>query len=219
MKKFNFLFPLIVIMVFSSCVTPPLEEMKKAQDAVIRAENDADAVSYALNTLISAREALTKMQSAADAKRYEAAKNLAAEASSLAERALVEGKAGAAQSRDEAAQNLAGGTTSLAERAERLAGTAQARDEAADLISSLKEALAETSNALNNAKQVKNIQVDFDSLSQDMDLANKNYDEAKQSFEDNSYKDAITKAMATRSIISGINTRLNEAARGTSRKQ
>jgi hypothetical protein len=102
MKKLYFICTLFVITALSSCVTPPLEEMNKAQDAVIRAENDVDAVTYASDTIVRAREALTKMQSEANAKRYDAAKNLAAEAINLAERAITEGKAGLAQARDEA---------------------------------------------------------------------------------------------------------------------
>jgi hypothetical protein len=66
---------------------------------------------------------------------------------------------------------------------------------------------------------VRNIQVDFDSLSEDMDFANKTYDDAQQSLQANSYKDAFTKARAVRSVISSVNTRLNEAAQIVSRKQ
>ena len=182
---------LIIIFALAACVAPPLEDMNKAQDAVTRAENDADAVMYAPNTLIRAREALTNMQSEADAKRYDAAKNYAAEAIANAERALVEGKAGAAR----------------------------VRDEAANLINSLSGPLAETSSAVNAAKEVQNIQLDFDLLSQDMDTAERTYSDAQQSLQANAYREAITRAEAVRSLLSDINTRLSEAAQATSRKQ
>jgi len=175
----------------SACATPPTEEMNKAQDAVIRAESDADAVAYAGNTLVRARDALTRMQSEADAKRYDEAKNYAAEAVSFAERAIADGKAGAAR----------------------------AMDEAANLISGLSDPLEETSSALDAAREVQDIQLDFDSVSQEMNLAQQTYDDALQSFQNDDYKDAIDKGQTVRSLLSDVNSELSQAAQATSRKQ
>ena len=193
MKKFTVtLLALSVLGLFlAACAKPPTEEMNKAQDAVIRAENDADAVNYAGNTLIRARDALVKMQTEADAKRYDAAKNLAAEAVSTAEKAIEEGKTGAAR----------------------------AKDEAANLLNSLSGPLADTLNALNAAKQIKGLNFDFNALSADLDLANKTYDDAKQSLLANNYREAAIKGQSVRSLLAGINTSINEAVQAKSRKQ
>ena len=195
MKKFTIILAAIFVfgLVFSSCAKPPTEEMNKAHDAVIRAENDADAVTYAGSTLLRARDALARMQSEADAKRYDAAKNFAAEAVAAAEKAIEDGKTGAAR----------------------------ARDEAANLVNSLSGPLAETSNALDAARQVKNLNLNLnlDSLSGDLDLARQTYDRARQNLAANNYKEAITNGQNVRSTLAGINARLTEAAQAVSRKQ
>jgi hypothetical protein len=176
---------------FSACATPPTEEMQKAQDAVIRAENDADAVTYAGNLVIRARDALTRMQSEADSKRYDAAKEFAAEAISNAERAISEGQS---------AKDRSG-------------------SEAAALLDSLQSLLAETQNTINRARNVPNIILDFNALNQDMEQAHRIYDEARQSFQAGNNLDAVAKGQSVRAILSDINTRINEAAFETSRKQ
>jgi hypothetical protein len=175
----------------SACTTPPTDEMNKAQDAVIRAENDADAVNYAPNTLIHARDALVRMQNEADAKRYDAAKNFAAEAISSAEKAIADGKT----------------------------GVERARAEATNLLNSLQGTIEETQSTVNAARDVPNLQVDFDSIFRDMDLARIVHDEAWLSLRAADYRDTITKGQTVRSLLSDINARINEAAQDTFRKQ
>ena len=193
MKKFNNIFPAILglALILAACAKPPVEEMNRAHDAVIRAENDADAVNYAGTTLIRARDALSRMQSEADAKRYDAAKNYAAEAVSAAEKAIADGKTGAVR----------------------------AREEAAFLLNSLPGQLAETSSALDAARQVRNIDLNFDTLSGDMDLAYRTYDDARENLTANNYRDAVSKGQSVRSLLAGINAKISEAAQATSRKQ
>jgi len=174
----------VIFAVFmGACATPPTEEMNKAHDAVMRAENDNDAVTYAGNTLIRARDALTRMQAEADVKRYDAAKNYAAEAVSLAESAIADGRTGAAR----------------------------AREEADALLRSLQDPLAETSNALNNAQQ-NDMKLDYNALSGEMENANRTYSDAKQSLDDENYDDASAKGQAVRGLLSSINSSLNDAA-------
>jgi len=108
----TFLVIFVLGLVLSACSRPPTEEIKRAQDAVILAESDPIAVTYAGNTLIRAREALFKMQSEADSKRYDTAKNFAAEAINLAERAITEGRTGLNRAMEEAS-NLIGGLSGL----------------------------------------------------------------------------------------------------------
>ena len=193
MKKFKFAFLIVFVLscILSACARPPTEEMKKAEDAVTIAEHDADAVTYAPNTLMNARDAITKMYSEADAKRYESAKNYAAEAISSAERAINDGRTGAIR----------------------------AREEAANLINSLGGLIKETTDALNAARQVPNIQLDFDALSWNLDASRRLYDDARQSLQDNNFRDAVAKAENARSLLSGINVRITEAVQATSRKK
>ena len=102
-------------LILSACATPPKEDMDKALDAVFRAESDPDAVAYAPLLLVRARDALTRMQSEADAKNYDEARRFAAEAVNNAERAISDGRTAAARARDEAANLLATLPNTLAE--------------------------------------------------------------------------------------------------------
>ncbi|MCL2319117.1 MAG: DUF4398 domain-containing protein [Treponema sp.] len=193
MKKLIVIFPVVLVfgLIFAACATPPTDEMNKAYDAVTRAENDADAVRYAGNTLVQARAALTKMQSEADAKRYDSAKSLAAEAISNADKAIADGKTGAAR----------------------------ARDEAANLINSLSGPLTETSNAIDAARKVPNIKLDFNAISADLNSARQAYSTAQQSLTANNFTDASAKAQNVRTLLAGINAQLSAATQAVSRKQ
>ena len=192
MKIFKIIiFPVVLALILAACATPPTEDMNRAQDAVTRAENDADAVAYAPNSLIRARDALTRMQSEADAKRYDSAKSYASEAISNAETAIADGQAGAAR----------------------------AREEAANLVNGLSVPLAETTNALNTAREADDINLDYNALSGDLDTAHRTYDDAQQSLGANDYPDAIAKGQNVRSILTDINSSINNAAQAASRKQ
>ena len=192
MKKHNILLSALLVfgLILVACATPPVEEMDRAHDAVIRAESDPNAVNYAGHLLTLARDALTRMQSEADARRFEAARNFAAEAINLAERAITEGGIGAAR----------------------------ARAEAENLLDILSAPLAETTNAVNAARQAGNLDLDFDALSGDLDLARRSYNNGRQSFVENNYNDAITLGNNARAILSDINGRLNNAAQLVVRK-
>ena len=191
MKISNIFTVFILVFFLAACSKPPTEEMNKAQDAVTRAENDADAVTYAPGVLVRARTALSSMKSEADIKRYDSAKNYAAEAISLAEKAIADGKTGAVR----------------------------AKEEATNLVNSLTSSLADTENALNSARQANGIRADFDALSLELETARQGSNEARQSLQANNYQDAVSKGQNVRSLLTGINSRLNEAALDSSRKQ
>ena len=191
MKISNIIFTFILVFVLAACSKPPTEKMNEAQDAVIRAENDADAVTYAPNVLVQARSTLSSMKSEADIKRYDSAKELAEKAINLADKAIADGKTGAGR----------------------------AKDEAANLVNSLAGSLAETENALNAARQANNIRADFDALSLDLEAARQGGNEARQSLQANNYQDAVSKGQSVRSLLAGINSSITEAALDSSRKQ
>ena len=182
---------LISGLIFTACTQPPTEEMNRAQDAVARAENDVNAVTYAGNYLIRARDALTRMKIEADAKRYEAAKNFASEAVNSAQRAIEEGRTGAQR----------------------------AREEAANLVGSLTVPMAETSGALSTAQEFEDIILDFETLLNELDLAQSSYDEARQSLTEDNFQDAVTNGENARSLLADINGKITEAAGTISRKQ
>jgi hypothetical protein len=165
--------------------------MNNAAAAVTRAENDADAVTYAGNVLVRARDTLTRMQIEADAKRYDAARALAAEAISAADKAIADGRAGAER----------------------------ARSEASNLVSGLRAPLAETESAINAAREVKNIKLDFDALGRDFEGARNAAGEAERALLAANYQNAREKALAVRSTLGDINMQISDATRAASRKQ
>ncbi|MDR1972307.1 MAG: DUF4398 domain-containing protein [Treponema sp.] len=181
----------LLTLYLAACAKPPTEEMENAASAVTRAENDPDAVTYAGSTLVRARDALNRMRSEAEAKRYDAAKNYAAEAVSAAEKAIADGRAAASR----------------------------AREEASTLLGQVKTSLAETGRSLENAKEVKNIDLDFAVLDQDYDSARRNTAQAEVSLAGNNYQDSLDKSRTARGILTGIDTRIAGAAVLVSRKK
>ena len=193
MKNFNkYLFLSIILVLLTaivSCATPPTEEMDRAHDAVARAENNADAVSYAGNLVTRARQALDNMQAEADARRYEEARNLATEAISLADRAIEEGSIAAIR----------------------------AREETASLLNSLGTSITETSNSL-DAARANNLDLDYAYLGSELDNARRLHNEARQDLQANQLQSAVNKANTIRSTLSAINTALTNAVQALTRK-
>ena len=182
---------ILVLGITGACSTPPNEEMERAHDAVTRAENDADAVTYAPNILVRARDALTRMQNEADSKRYEAAKTYASDAVTQAERAIAEGKSAAVR----------------------------AKTDAENLINSLAGPLAETASSLDAARREEKTNLDFASLAAGMESARSTYSDAQQSLKNSRYPEAISQGQTVRSLLSGINAALTEGIQAISRKQ
>jgi hypothetical protein len=182
---------LAVSAALAACAKPPAAEMEAAVNAVTRAENDADAVTYAGSALIRAREALTRMQAEADSKKYDAAKSFAAEAVTAAEKAIADGKTGAAR----------------------------AREEAAGLVNSTKTSLAETEQAINAAQGIENIQLDFDAVDRDFETARRTTGQAELSLAEADYQDALEKCRAARGLLSDITAQVAGAATASSLKK
>jgi hypothetical protein len=180
-----------IILIMGGCAKPPTEEMNNAVAAVTRAENDADAVTYAGSTLVRARESLTRMQTEADSKRYDAARSYAAEAIAAADKAVTDGRAGAVR----------------------------AREEAASLIASLGPAITETGEAIRAAKAARKLNVDFAGVDRDFEAARRSVDQAEVSLAGNNYQDALDKGRSARTGLSDINMRLSQAATAASRKK
>jgi hypothetical protein len=181
----------VLTLFWAGCAKPPVAEMEAAESAVIRAENDSDAVIFAGSTLARARDALNRMRDEANAKRYDAAKNYAAEAVAAAGRAISDGRAGAAR----------------------------ARDEAANLLASVKVTLEETGQAIESAKTVNNIDLDFNTVDQNFDQAQRTTDQAEVSLAGNDFQESMEKSRTARGILGDISTEISGAAIASSRKK
>ncbi|MDR1655670.1 MAG: DUF4398 domain-containing protein [Treponema sp.] len=181
----------VLALAFFGCAKPPVEEMNQAIAAVSAAENDANALSYAASSLLRAREALTMMQEAADSKRYDEAKTLAAEAIAAAQKAVADGKTGAER----------------------------AKTEAENLIEGVKAAAGETEEVLRNAKTVKNITLDFAALERDFADARRTLAQAEISLSGGNYQEASEKGRNARAALSDITNRIAGAAAAVSRKK
>jgi vacuolar-type H+-ATPase subunit I/STV1 len=178
-------------LIIGACAKPPTEEMNNAAAAVTRAENDTDAVTYAGSTLSRARDALSRMQTEAESKRYDAAKTSAAEAIAAADKAIADGRSGAVR----------------------------AQEEAASLVEGLTPAIAETEQAIRSARAKGNVQLDFNSVNQDFAAARLTADQAAVSLAGNNYQDALDKGRSARAGLSDINARVSSAATAASRKK
>ena len=164
------------------CAQPPVEEMNSAIEAVTRAENDNDAITYAANSITRARDALARMHSEAASKNYDAARSYAGEAIAIAERAINEGRLGAAR----------------------------ARDEASALVSELRPMVAETEQGI-NAARAAGLPIDYESLASDFSVARTSAGQAETALNNGRYNDSIIMGRSARSDLNGINQRLSNA--------
>jgi hypothetical protein len=181
---------LVLAMFTTGCAKPPTEEMNNAVEAVTRAENDVDAVTYAGSSIARAKEALANMRTQADSKRYDAAKNYANEAITAAERAISEGRAGAER----------------------------ARSEAVALVSQLRPLIVDTEQGLKAAESAK-LALDFDDLGRELDNAIYNTNEAQASINGGRYANALERGRTARIGLNSINQQLSNATMAVSRKK
>jgi hypothetical protein len=179
------------LFLMAACDRPPREEMQKAGDAVIAAENDKDAVAYAGTTIVSAQEALDRMREEAALKHYDRAKTYAAEAIKAADRAIAEGQAGALRAREIVSPQL----------------------------NSLVPAISEANNIIAEAAQVPDTNLDTAALNEELEVAQQIAQEAQDSFNNNNYEEALEKIQAVNTEISAITTKASGAVQAVSRKK
>jgi len=181
---------LVVAALVMGCAKPPTEEMNNATEAVTRAENDNDALTYALNTVNRARDALARMNAEASSKKYDAAKSYAAEAIAAAERAISEGRSGAER----------------------------AKNEAFLLVSELPPLIAETEQGITAAHDAK-LDLDFNMVNDDFNTACDNADMAQTALSNSDYFEAVNRGQTARAELNAINQQLSSAAIAVSRKK
>lgn len=177
------------IIFLGGCAKPPTEDMEAATEALIRAENDSDAVAFGETSLNRARDAIFRMRQEANAKRYDAAKSYAAEAVGAAEKAVSDGRAAAQR----------------------------AREEADGLIASVQNSFTETEGLLSNAKG-NGLNLDYEVLGRSMEDARGVIDQAEAAAVTRP-REAIEKGQAARAALSDIRVRISQGVRETSSKK
>jgi hypothetical protein len=180
-----------LLVALSGCKKPPAEEIEAAEAALTRAENDPDAAAYAESSLARARDAVSRMRTEANAKRYDSAKTYANEAITAAEKAISDGRIAAIR----------------------------AKEEAANLVDSLKNAVTETEKSLENARQVPRIQLDFPGLTEGLDGVKNDVSQAEAANNANHPREALDKGHSARGALSDIQSRINDGVRSASRKK
>jgi hypothetical protein len=181
----------LLLVLAAGCAKPPVEEMEAAREAVTRAENNANALTYAGDGVRRARSALQRMTDEANAKRYDAAKSAAAEAVAAAEKAIIDGQA----------------------------ASAKAADDASNLIVAAKTEIQAAEQALDAAWKggVKN--VNFSDLNSAAGDAWKSVEQAEMSLAQGKAQDAVSEAEQARRSAAQISLALSEGVRAGSRKQ
>jgi len=181
---------LVSLALMAGCARPPTEEMNKAEEAVARAENDPDAVSYSGNLIAQAKESLAQMYEEADAKNFDAAINHANNATTYAERAISEGRSAAMRTRDDA-------TT---------------------IMNGLRTQMLDTEHRIDNAKAA-NLPLDFNEIDRDFNSTQRTYDQAQSAMSGNRYQEAIFLSNNVRAGLNSINQKLGTSAMAVSRKK
>jgi len=181
---------LFSLVLMAGCSRPPTDEMNSAEEAVSRAENDPDAVSYSGNLIASAKESLNLMYEEADVKNYDNAINHANDAISLAERAINEGRS----------------------------ASMRTRDEANTILSGLRSQIQDTEQRIDNAKAA-NLPLDFDAIDSDFNSARRTFDQAQSAMSGSRYQEAIFLSNSVRSSLNAVNQKLGNAAMTVSRKK
>jgi len=180
--KLSYIF--FIVLVFAvGCAKPPIAEMERAREAVFKAENDENAVLYAPGTLARARDAIKRMETEADSKNYDAARNHAAEAVSAAEKAINDGR--------NSAQKAVTETDSL--------------------ITGLRDEINETTKNVASARYSQ-LALDYDAIDNTIVNAHNTADQAEVDQAMGKNQDAREKARLVRADLNAINQKIANAA-------
>jgi hypothetical protein len=184
-------FAIIAMALAAGCAKAPVAEMEAANQALTKAEADADARLYAPDSLTKARDLIARMKAGSDEKRYDDAKTLAAEAVAAAEKAIQDGAA----------------------------GKAKAKSDAASLIATVKSTLAEVQQAFAAARKVRGIKLDTTAVEAGLGDAAANLAGAESDNAKADYKAATAKAQSARSSLASLQNLVTSAVQATSRKK
>jgi hypothetical protein len=180
-----------LVLGFAACAKPPQAEMDAAKAVVAKAQSNADVVAYAPDTLKRSQDILARMQSEAQARKYDKAKASAQEAKTAAENAENEAKA----------------------NKERVKSESQA------LIEAVKKAFPDLDKVVTQAKKVRGVKIDFKAVAKERESAKALASEAEASFGEGNYITAKGKASDAQTSIADIQKRISEAVQALSRKK
>jgi hypothetical protein len=134
---------------------------------------------------------MNNMRSEADQKHYDQARQMAKETVELAERAITEGKNAAAR----------------------------IRDEAASAVRAMDNAITETQSTIENARGQRLRDVNFTEIDSEFTSALILADQARLANSGNRYREAVDGSQNVRNQLSGISTKIAQAAQALSRKK
>ncbi len=175
----------------AACANPPTEEMDAARSALARAEDNADAVEYAPESITRAHSLVRRMERAAEEEEYDSARSLALEAVSAAEQAIVDGAAAKEDARNDASAAIS---------------------EATDLLNEVEQALAA-------AGEVRGLTLDTSATTRELDAVAQEIAAAEDDFAQENYISAQNTARDARSSLAGIQRRIAEAVQAATRRK
>lgn len=181
----------LLAMLAISCAKAPVAEMEAANQALARAEANADARDYAPESLTKARDLVARMQADAADKRYADAKTLAAEATKAADKAIQDG----------------------------VNAKARAKTDSGALLSTVKATLAEVQAAYASAKKVKRVKLDGATIDKGIQEAGAAIAAAESDIAKTDYKAATVKAQGARSLLANLQKIIADAVQAASRKK
>lgn len=184
-------FAIVAVALAVSCAKPPVAEMEAANQALTKAEADADARLYAPDSLTKARDLIARMKAGSDEKRYDDARTLAAEAVVAAEKAIQDG----------------------------VSGKAKAKSDATSIIATVKATLAEVQQAFAAARKVRGIKLDAGAVDSGLKEATATLAGAESDNAKADYKAAISKAQNARSSLAALQKLVTDAVQAASRKK
>ena len=149
-----------------ACAKPPQADIDAAKAAVASATQNADIIAYAADTLKTAQDKLTQMQTELDTKHYDKVKSLAIEAKAAAETAA-----------NDAAK-----------------GKEKAQTHSTTLIDSLKKALPDAEQKLVATKKNRKLKLNFATFAKQLQDAKAAPADAQKDLDAGNFATALQKA-------------------------
>jgi hypothetical protein len=191
MKYLKVLLPMVLVLAIGACAKPPQADIDAAKAAVAAAEQNADIVAYAPETLKTAQDKLAQMNTELSAKHYDKVKTLALDAKATAETAAKDAAT----------------------------GKEKAQADATALIDALKKALPTADKKLAAAKKVKGVKADFAALAKQLKEAKAAVADAEKDLAAGDFATALQKASAVQTQLSDGEKALADAVAAAGSKK
>jgi hypothetical protein len=190
MRYLKVLIPVVLAAALFACAKPPQADIDAAKAAVATAAQNADIVAYAADTLKTAQDELSQMQSELDARHYDKVKSLALEARSAAESAVNDASK----------------------------GEEKTQADAATLIDTLKKSLPEASRMVAAAKRIKGVKLDFSAISAQLSAARTAVADAEKDLAAGEFAAALQKATVVQAQLADGQKAVADAEQAAKKK-